>query len=70
MIEVAELGALVEGADRIGRQRAETHPRDIQDRRTARGRALGAADGDPKISGIRDVNEPGRVADELIAILI
>ena len=70
MRKAAELRALVERADRVRTERAETHRRNIEDRCRI-GLAAGfAADRDPKTGRIGDWNGARRMRDELIAIFV
>ncbi|MNF80639.1 hypothetical protein D3C84_628860 [compost metagenome] len=70
MGEVAEFGTLVQRANRVGAERAETHGRDVEHRRRVRLCALRAADGDPETAWVAQRCRAHGVADELEARLI
>ena len=61
--------AIVQRQDRIGRQRAKAHGRDVVDREVIGLRAIGAADGHAEIL-ILDFDRTDRVGEPLIAALI
>ena len=62
MGELAHLGPLVQGADRIGRQRPKAHRRDIVDRRVIGLLAVLVADGHAKIR-VGDMDRLDRMGD-------
>ena len=66
--EAAELGAAVQRQDRLGRERAEAHRRDVQHRAGIGLGALLVADGDAEVLGVLQRRRAHRMADELIAI--
>src|SRR3546814_8387815 len=68
--EATKLRTFVEGADRVGAERAEAHCGNIEDRCLIGLPASIAADQDTKAGGIGHRHGPRRVRDELIAILI
>ncbi|MOA29319.1 hypothetical protein D3C78_1503270 [compost metagenome] len=65
MGEVAEFGALVQCPNGVGAQRAETHRRDVEQRRRVRLAALWAADGHPETVRVAQGRGAHGVADEL-----
>ena len=70
VIEAAARGPAIEGADRIGRQGAEAHCRDVENRGGIGLTAIIAADRDAKTRRIRHGDGPGRMIDELVSIAI
>ncbi len=64
VVETAATGALVEGADRIGRQRAETHRRDVEHAGRIRLRAV-RADDDAEVVAV-DPGRRQRMVDPLV----
>ncbi len=70
MGEVAELGALVEGADGVGTQRAEAHRRYVEHRRRVRLCALRAADHHAERRWVAQGRGAHGVADKFEARLI
>src|SRR3546814_9885421 len=68
--EATKLRTFVEGADRVGAERAEAHCGNIEDSCLIGLPASIAADQDTKAGGIGHQHVPRRVGDELIAILI
>ncbi|MCY1177220.1 hypothetical protein D9M73_175200 [compost metagenome] len=65
MVEIAQLGALIEGADGIGAERAEAHRRNVENRRRVRLAALRPANDDPEACRIGQRCRAHGVADEL-----
>lgn len=70
MVEVAQLGALVEGADGIGAERAEAHGRNVEDRGRVRLAALRPADDDAEAARVGQRRRAHGVADELETRLV
>src|SRR3546814_11734465 len=68
--EATKLRTFVEGADRVGAERAEAHCGNIEDRCLIGLPASIAADQDTKAGGIGPRHGPRRARAELIAILI
>ncbi|MNC36030.1 hypothetical protein D3C75_845340 [compost metagenome] len=67
MVEIAQLGALVEGADGVGAERAKAHRRYVEDRCRVWLAALRPADDDPEAGRVGQWRRAHGVADEFEA---